>query len=130
MGHYSDKRINQSFRFWSEMSGSTTVADNYDAYSILIPANKEVEIYKLSCFTVATNTTANGKIELVDASNNILMSVTNTHTNATLANQSQTAPVTFKNGSTDTVLKLRTDQTIAAAKSFIVHVNMTDPGVA
>lgn len=122
---YADKR----FKFIKTVGAA--IADNTDIAAIIIPAGKEVQIFHLQSYTRTKSPTANAKIELCDASNNILASVSITQNNGTLAEASETAsnPVVFTNTSTsDVIIKLRTDQATGAGCDVDVQLDMQDPG--
>lgn len=114
----------------SRIQHATDIADNTDVDFINVPAYSQIVLYSLKVFTVVKATTASGKLEVVDASNNILLSATTTHTNGTVASQSQTVPVTYTNNtSSDTMLKLRTDVAAGAAVNYVARVTYEFPKI-
>lgn len=107
-----------------------SIADNTDLKFITVPAGKEIELYGMKSCMRTVSPTSNAKIELVDSSNNILLSVGITTTNSHVFSQSQTVPVTFRNSSaSDSFLKLRTDQATGTGADGEVEVFMSEPGV-
>lgn len=105
-----------------------TVSDNVDIGYIVIPANRHAEILSLKVLSIVANGTASGKIELVKADNTIIASATNTHTASTIAESSQTMPITVAASTSDTFLKLRTDQAIDGSGICHIEVHMVEPG--
>lgn len=122
---YADKRLVLNHKV------GASISDNTDINFIKVPAGKQVKIFGMTSFTITKSPTANAKIELVDSSNNIVASVSITQNNGTIAEASQTMPVTFLNSSaSDSFLKLRTDQATGVGCDVAIAVDMEHPGQA
>lgn len=121
MGYADDRRV-------FTVKTGPTISDNVDVAYIVIPANREVEIYAMRVLSIVANGTASGKMELVKADNTIIASATNTHTASTIADATQTMPLTVAASTTDTFLKIRTDQAIDGSGICQVEVHMKEPG--
>lgn len=105
-----------------------SVSDNTDIDAIIVPAGREILLRNLRSYTITKSPTANAKIELVDSSNNILLSVGITQNNGTLAEAAQTKPVVFTAGASDTFLKFRTDQATGTGCDVVVEAHFQYPG--
>lgn len=107
---------------------TASISDNVDIDSLIVPAGREIQVFGMKSFTRTKSPTASAKIELCDASNNILASVSITQNNGTIAKAGQTFPFPFTAGTSDAILKLRTDQATGAGCDVDVEVHLQYPG--
>lgn len=121
MGYARDRRV-------LTVKSGPTVSDNVDVAHIIIPANKEVEVFAFRVLSIVANGTASGKMELVKADNTIIASATNTHTASTIADATQTMPLTVAASTSDTFFKIRTDQAIDGSGICHVEVHFAEMG--
>lgn len=120
---YADQRMVLTHKL------GASISDNTDVSAILIPAGKEIRIFGLRVYRITASPTASAKIELVNASNTVLLSAALDGSNGTQVEHTQTVPVIFTAGGSDTVLKLRTDQATGVGCDCIVEVHYSYPGV-
>jgi hypothetical protein len=119
---YADDPMLKSFKV------GASVADNTDIDALIVPAGREILLRNLRSYAITTSPTANAKIELVNSSNTVLLSVAITQANGTLAEAAQTKPVIFTAGASDTFLKFRTDQATGAGCDVVIEAHFQYPG--
>ena len=121
---YADKIRVASFDLkTADMAG--TPADNADLFAILIPANREVEIYGFQGL-VRLAGAASSKMELCDASSNLLAAISVASTGVQ-KDTTRTFPIRYKAGTSDTYLKLRVDGTLDATTDVTFEVLLSEP---
>lgn len=121
MTAYGRTRVVKSFKV---VAGT---ADNTDIDAIVIPANREMEVYKLRAYSITTSTQAGAEIELVDSANAILTEVAIDGGDNTLAENSDTVPVSMPTSTSDSFVKFRTNL-VATAADVVIECHYSYPG--
>lgn len=121
MSEYSKPTVVKSFKVGS------SVSDNTDIDAIIVPAGKEILLKNLYCYPINDSDTSGAKIELVNSSDTVLLSVAIDGTNGTIAEAAQTRPVIFTAGASDTFLKFRTDQATGTC-DVVIECHYEYPG--
>jgi hypothetical protein len=121
MSRYGRQRVVKSFKV---VAGT---ADDTDIDAIVIPANREMEVYKLRAYSITTSTQAGAEIELVDSSDAVLTSVAIDGGDGTLAENADTEPVVMPTSTSDDVVKFRTNLAATAA-DVVIECHYSYPG--
>ena len=120
---YADKIVRE------DVAVGASVSDNTDLSRIPIPGGKEVQLKELFALIETGSPTSGAEIEVTDASNNVLLSVSieGSAGDVNRAGQS-TKPVIYTAGSSDTFLKFRTNLATGASTDVTCTLDYTYPG--
>lgn len=121
MTAYGRTRVTKSFKV------PAGAADNTDLDVIVIPANREMEVYKLRAYNITTSSQAGAEIELVDSADAILTLVAIDGGDGTLAENADTVPVVMPTSASDSFVKFRTNL-VATAADVVIECHYSYPG--
>ncbi len=122
MTAYGRTRVTKSFKV------PASPGDNTDLDTITIPANREMEVYKLRAYSIVTSPTGGATIELVDSSDAVLTSVPIDGGNGVLEENSDTVPVVMPISTSDDVVKFRTQLDPGANCDVVIECHYSYPG--
>jgi len=122
MSKYGRQRVVKSFKV------GASVSDDTDIDAFVIPANREVEVYKLRAYSITTSPTGGASIELVDSADAVLTEVDIDGGDGTLAENADAQPVVMPFSSSDSFVKFRTNLSSGANCDVVIECHYSYPG--